>query len=76
MLTKDYLGEVALSLEDWFVDKQTGKERSFGFDQSGNQVSSYLYLSITFTYSDRYVGHISQPRLHTSEYSFYRYRPD
>jgi phosphatidylserine decarboxylase len=42
MLSKEYLGEVALPLDDWFVDKQTGRERSFGFDHPGNEVSLYL----------------------------------
>ena len=45
MLKKDYLGEVALPLDDWFVDKATGKERSFGFDEPGNEVSVDLYPS-------------------------------
>lgn len=48
MLSKEYLGEVALPLDDWFVDKRTGKERPFGFDQPGNQVSRYLQ-SFIFT---------------------------
>ena len=39
MLSKEYLGEIALPLDDWFVDKQTGNQRSFGFDQPGNKVS-------------------------------------
>jgi phosphatidylserine decarboxylase len=43
MLSKEYLGEVALPLDDWFVDKQYGKQRSFGFDQQGNNVS-FFYL--------------------------------
>jgi phosphatidylserine decarboxylase len=42
MLSKEYLGEIALPLDDWFVDKQTGKERSFGFDQPGNEVGCHL----------------------------------
>ncbi|KIM40811.1 hypothetical protein M413DRAFT_446183 [Hebeloma cylindrosporum] len=36
MLKKEYLGEVALPLEDWFTDKHGGKDRDFGFDQPGN----------------------------------------
>jgi len=32
MLKKEYLGEVALPLEDWFAN------REFGFDQPGNSV--------------------------------------
>ena len=32
-----------------FVEKQTGKQRSSGFDQPGNQVSSYLDLSVLST---------------------------
>lgn len=46
MLKKEYLGEVALPLEDWFVDKASGKERVYGFDQPGNEVregSSWIY---------------------------------
>jgi phosphatidylserine decarboxylase len=38
MLTKEYLGEVSLPLEDWFADKHDGKDRDFGFDQPGNTV--------------------------------------
>jgi hypothetical protein len=49
MLSKEYLGEVALPLEDWFVDKQTGTQRSFGFDQPGNKVSLYPDLSLPST---------------------------
>ncbi|KAF8808440.1 hypothetical protein BYT27DRAFT_7188951 [Phlegmacium glaucopus] len=45
MLTKDYLGEVALPLEDWFVDKQTGKERPFDFSDPGNQPISLNLVS-------------------------------
>ena len=45
MLKKEYLGEAALLLDDWFVNKETGKERSFGFGEPGNQVTSYLYPS-------------------------------
>jgi len=45
MLLKEYLGEVALPLDDWFVDKQTGKERSFGFDQPGNESISLIIVS-------------------------------
>jgi hypothetical protein len=66
MLTKDYLGEVALPLDDWFVDKQTGKERSFGFGQPGNEVSGYLYFHVTPTYSYRLTVHLLQPRLHVA----------
>ncbi|KAF8957740.1 phosphatidylserine decarboxylase-domain-containing protein [Flammula alnicola] len=36
MLRKEYLGEVAFPLEDWFTDRIDGKERDFGFDQPGN----------------------------------------
>jgi hypothetical protein len=38
MLRKEYLGEVALPLEDWFADKHSGKDRAFNFDQPGNIV--------------------------------------
>jgi phosphatidylserine decarboxylase len=39
MLKKDYLGEVALPLEDWFVDRSKGdKDRPFAFEDPGNQV--------------------------------------
>ncbi|KDR72275.1 hypothetical protein GALMADRAFT_74027, partial [Galerina marginata CBS 339.88] len=44
MLSKDYLGEVAIPLEDWFVDKE-GREREFGFDQLGNQPFSVNLVS-------------------------------
>ena len=37
IVSKDYLGEVAVLLEDWFADG-----RSFGFDDPGNQVRSIL----------------------------------
>ena len=46
MLSKEYRGEVALPLDDWFVDKQTG---SFGFDQSAT-VCQYLDLSVQSSY--------------------------
>jgi phosphatidylserine decarboxylase len=36
MLKKDYLGEVALPLEDWF-----GDDRPFAFDDPSNSVSSW-----------------------------------
>ena len=36
-VSKDYLGEVAVLLEDWFADG-----RSFGFDDLGNKVRSIL----------------------------------
>lgn len=42
MLTKEYLGEVSLPLEDWFADKQGGNDREFGFDQPGNIVSYFI----------------------------------
>ena len=47
MLSKEYLGEVALPLGDWFVDKQTGEQTFFGF---GNKVSLFLDLSDRSTY--------------------------
>ena len=43
MLTKEYLGEVALPLENWFV---AGKERSFLFGQSDNKVSILIILPL------------------------------
>ncbi|KIK04927.1 hypothetical protein K443DRAFT_92237, partial [Laccaria amethystina LaAM-08-1] len=36
MLSKEYLGEVALSLESWF--RGEGEENVFGFDEPGNKV--------------------------------------
>ena len=36
MLTKEYLGEDSLSLDDWFTDKHDGKDWEFGLDQPGN----------------------------------------
>ncbi|KAF4622347.1 hypothetical protein D9613_009567 [Agrocybe pediades] len=39
MLKKDYLGEVALPLEDWFTN------REFGFDQPGNSAISLNLIS-------------------------------
>lgn len=36
MLSKEYLGEVALSLEYWF--RGEGEEIVFGFDEPGNKV--------------------------------------
>ena len=76
MLTKEYLGEVALPLDDWFIDKLSGKERSFGFDQPGNEVSLYYYLSVKSTYLACMIVLPPQTRLHPSEYSFYWYHPD
>jgi C2 domain len=70
MLSKEYLGEVALPLDDWFVDKQTGEQRSFGFDQPGNKVSLYLDLSDQSTYFRFAVDH-PLPSLRASGYSFY-----
>ena len=46
------LGEVALPLDDWFIDKCTGKERSFGYGQPGNKVSlsfNFLFHQLTLT---------------------------
>jgi hypothetical protein len=40
MLTKDYLGEVALPLEDWFSDRE-GNPRPYAFDDVGNVVSPF-----------------------------------
>ncbi|KDQ25151.1 hypothetical protein PLEOSDRAFT_1024674, partial [Pleurotus ostreatus PC15] len=37
LMSKDYLGEVSLPLEDWFVDRANGTDRAFAFDDSGNQ---------------------------------------
>ena len=31
MLSKEYLGEVALPLDDWFVDRQTGNQKVIWF---------------------------------------------
>ena len=70
MLSKEYLGEVALPLDDWFVDKQTGEQRSFGFDQPGNKVGLYLDLSDQSTYFCFAVIH-PPASLRTSGYSFY-----
>lgn len=38
VLTKEYLGEAALPLEDWFVDRETARERPFAFEDAGNVV--------------------------------------
>lgn len=46
MLRKEYLGEVALPLEDWFADKHTGKDRAFGFDQPSNIVRYFKPLIV------------------------------
>ncbi|TFK17463.1 hypothetical protein FA15DRAFT_676048 [Coprinopsis marcescibilis] len=49
MLGKDYLGEVALPLEDWFVDREVGaavsKERPYGWDDPNNKAFSLDLLS-------------------------------
>ena len=42
MLSKDYLGEVALSLESWF--RGEGEENVFGFDEPGNKVRHELHV--------------------------------
>lgn len=42
MLSKDYLGEVALSLESWF--RSEGEENVFGFDEPGNKVCHELHV--------------------------------
>ena len=70
MLSKEYLGEVALPLDDWFVDRQTGKQRSFGFDQPGNTVCLYLYLSNP-SFHIRFAADHPLPCLRASGYSFY-----
>ncbi|KDR73841.1 hypothetical protein GALMADRAFT_71485, partial [Galerina marginata CBS 339.88] len=46
-LTKEYLGEVAIPLEDWFGKDEDGKEkeRMFGFDQPGNVLFSLDLVS-------------------------------
>jgi phosphatidylserine decarboxylase len=39
-LTKEYLGEVSIPLEDWFCDKDKDgkdKEKMYGSDQPGNE---------------------------------------
>jgi hypothetical protein len=42
MLGKDYLGEAALPLEDWFAGPAgEEKERSYAFDHAGNTVSDF-----------------------------------
>ena len=40
----DYLGEVALALDDWFVDRNSsdGEVRAYGFDEDGNKVCRAL----------------------------------
>ncbi len=38
LLKRDYLGEVSVPLEDWFIDKKNDKERVYGFYQEGNAV--------------------------------------
>ena len=70
MLSKEYLGEVALPLDDWFVDKQTGKQRSFGFDQPGNTVCLYFDLSVQSSYF-RFVADHPLSCLCQSRYSSY-----
>ena len=42
MLRKDYLSQVSLPLKDWFVDRHSGKDREFGFDQPGNNVGCFI----------------------------------
>ena len=39
-LSKDYLGEVAILLEDWFND-----DNAFAFDDANNKVSQHSYVS-------------------------------
>jgi len=46
LLKRDYLGEVSLPLEDWFVDKKNDKERVYGFHQEGNEVRQPLSMSL------------------------------
>ena len=68
MLTKEYLGEVALPLDDWFV---AGKERSFLFGQSEQQ-SQYINHSASYfflTYFCRFTVYLTQPCLYSREYS-------
>lgn len=38
LLRKDYLGEVSLPLDDWFLDKRKNFDKDYGFDQPGNEV--------------------------------------
>ncbi|KAJ3490898.1 hypothetical protein NLJ89_g11391 [Agrocybe chaxingu] len=45
MLKKDYLGEVSLSLEDWFVEKGEKKDVVYGFDDPANQPISLNLVS-------------------------------
>lgn len=42
VIRKDYLGEVAIPLEDWFFDRARDKQRAFGFGQPGNEVSRWF----------------------------------
>jgi tetrahydromethanopterin S-methyltransferase subunit H len=62
------LAKVALPLDDWFVDKQTGHQRSFGFDQPDNKVSLFFYLSVSSSHFRFAVIH-SLPCLRASGYS-------
>ena len=46
-LTKEYLGEVSIPLEDWFCAKDKDgkdKERMYGFDQPGNEACIFSVM--------------------------------
>ena len=38
LLRKEYLGEVSVPLDDWFVDGRNSHDKGYGFDQPGNEV--------------------------------------
>jgi phosphatidylserine decarboxylase len=42
MITKDYLGEVAIPLEDWFSDSHGGATDAYGFDDPNKKVRGVL----------------------------------
>ena len=46
-LTKEYLGEVSIPLEDWFCNKDkdgNDKEKMYGFDQPGNEACVLSFM--------------------------------
>jgi phosphatidylserine decarboxylase len=42
LLKKDYLGEVSVPLDDWFIDRRDNFDKGYGFGQPGNEVRSTI----------------------------------
>ena len=74
MLTKEYVGEVSLPLEDWFCDKDKDgkdKEKTYGFDQPSNEACILIY-AVQHEYLSHPLAVLSRPHFYTSQHSVNR----